>query len=238
MRENHDLGGSKPRTCLTYVEKRPEQPKTIRDPVEIEKVILSNVAGSCAFIACPIPGIAETLKEQAGAYRSRFLLSHIRYWCGLGEGDDDLILAVLDRLAKRGKLKFLDMSLTRDLHYNDFGFFVEIGVGTRTIGCTDVKRTVVRGYSEKPLTRPEREGSILNVRERVEMTRKQRDEHFRNTFGWRDLELENRLHREGVEEQAALKSAILKVAELVKEHGADSQETREALDKVLKRLEK
>lgn len=221
-----DYKASRPRLCLTVAEERLEKEKReIRCPKEIEKIILENVQQTFDFVAYELPDIKCSAREETGLLWRRFLLSHVRLWCGLSEADDDLILSALDGLAKKGKLKIFNIQLTRDTNINDCGFCSELGKGKRTVGYTDIELNVERLYSKKPLGKGERdEYTILDVKATVEKIRQQRDRHFEQRFGKIDFNIERQLHREDLIEEARFRDAVLVLANDIKKREARKKE--------------
>lgn len=215
---------TKPRLALIMESKEPVVPPEVTDPKEIESTVLANVQADSYYVRHELPDVYLDQFEESGLMFSEFLLSHVRSWCSLDERDDDLILSVLNDIAKRGKLKFFRVSIDKNIHYNDVTFKVETGRAIRSFKGLDAPRlTTIRYYSEQPMTRKERSEphTILDVKARVEEIRRQRDDYFKTQFGWsNELVIEKALYREKIEEEAQLKSAILKIAKKLGEKGA------------------
>lgn len=199
-----------------------ESEKEIR---RIKKVILEQIQSAFDFVPYELPEIYCGPREESGLLWRRFLLSDVRTWCGLSETDDPVLLSVLDDLAKRGKLKFFSIQLTRDMNHNDCGFACELGKAKRTLGYTDIVTTVERLYSKKPLTKREMKEPhiILNIRERVEQIRERRNQIFRQRFGEADLAIENKLYHEDLVEEAQYRNAIMTIAREIEERKAEEK---------------
>lgn len=184
----------------------------------IKRIILEQIQSNFDFVRHDdIPEIEVSASEVTGLLWRRFRLSDVRIWCELSEAHDDLLLSALDDLAKKGKLKFFSIRLTKEMNINDIGFACELGKGTRTLGFVNVKLTVSRFYSKEPLKKKERdEHTILNVKERVEQIRAKRNEYFAQRFGKIDFDLERKLHRAGLIKEARYRNAALTVPQDIK----------------------
>jgi hypothetical protein len=92
----------------------------------------------------------------------------------------------------------------------------EIGLGVKSYeGNGPPTIEVVRLYSKEPLTAKEMKSPhiIRSPRTVIEELKKRRDERYRQRFGWRDFDLENKLHRENLADESRLKKAILEIAD-------------------------
>ncbi|MBA7670385.1 hypothetical protein ES703_78531 [subsurface metagenome] len=118
--------------------------KDLKEIKRIESIIEKALLSEYDFIrtdskreeeeACP--SIDFSSKEQrqsitrikALLWRA-FKLSDIRKWTDKSESDDMLILEVLDRMAKAGRLKFLQIQYLRSMKAGDVLFHIELGQG-------------------------------------------------------------------------------------------------------------
>jgi hypothetical protein len=201
-------------TVLCQGRKKPETPR-VEVPTQVGQIFLENLCSGFSFIPAELPDvyIDSRFEETGMLHHRRKPLSHFRNWCGLGEADDDLILEVLDNLAKTGQIKVFHVANPdRTMHYNDCSFGIEIGRGVRSWQGADAPRfSSLRYYADEPLRKKEHDKfSIFDVKARVEAIRKDRDERFRKRFGASGLEMESKLHREKIEEELDLKRRLIR----------------------------
>ena len=163
---------------------------------ELEKIILSQINSNPIFIACEVEGVHPDHTEQAGLLEVVFLLSDILAWTGMTtrkrfkmggveEKKEILLLSILDNIAMKGLIEIYKAELTHDLSHRDFRFKSFVGTAKRTLGCTDVKLTVLRLYSENRLTKKEmtERNCLVNLSEIVKKVRKDRDADFKGMMG-------------------------------------------------------
>jgi hypothetical protein len=164
------------------------------DVKEIGKNILEFSRAKFTFVPAKLDGVfVDSQFEEGGVFFVDFLLSDLRDCCGLSEGDDDLILTVLDDLTRRGRIKIFKIQLTPAMRHTDCGFRAEIGRGIRSWEGRDVPKFVTtRFYGDEPMTAKEKKEphTILNVKEQVENIRERRDADFRARFGGNSRETE------------------------------------------------
>lgn len=146
-----------------------------------------------------------------------FKLSDIRKWTDKSESDDMLILEVLDRMAKAGRLKFLQIQYLRSMKAGDVLFHIELGQGWSSFSPTDRKSEVVRLYSNDPLKKSERDECILNIKAGVESIWERQEKQREATYGKIDLSLESRVHREKVMADYELGAAQIRTAQALEE---------------------
>jgi hypothetical protein len=192
----------------------------------IEKIIIQELLGRYSFIEREDKSITVDPLKEAGLLWNSFLLSDIRDWIGKDAQSDGPLLDILDSLVQKGKLLIFRAEIRREDHFNDIHFVSEVGKGFRqwNDNCREV--VPVRLYSERPLTKKEREKpfAILNIRERVEQIRKRRDEHFQRRFGIsNEAELLRKFHREDIEDDVRLKSAVHKIANSINKVDAKAE---------------
>lgn len=162
----------------------------------LEKIILTEISKNPSFIRCDVPSIFPASTEMGGVFEAVFLLSDLHKWTeltskkdfrmgGVKEESDQRILKALDSLAMKGLLDIYQVELRRDMSHRDIRFMSVIGEGTRTSGTSDVKKTVTRDFSTKPLSKEERDKrkSITNPSEIVKKIRKNRDKSFQGMMG-------------------------------------------------------
>lgn len=205
------------RTCLTVADEPVKEIREeIRCPKKIREIILSNLKENATFVPSEIENMGyDPSREETGFLHCHFRLSNLRDLCGLTENDDNLILSVLDSIVKKGQLRIGLLGTTREMHFNDIGFGGEIGTATRTLGASDVRVTVKRDYTKEPLKRKEwKHWMITDIEERVKEIRRQRDEHFRKSFGQShpSAELEKALRREDAEDGATERQLLNEIA--------------------------
>jgi len=214
---------SKNRTALVFEGLQERKPLRVEDPKEIEKIVLTNAKANSYFVRHELPGVFVDQFEEAGLIFSEFLLSDVRGWCGLDERDDDLILGVLDYIAKKGKLKFFSIFIDRNTHYTDMTFKVETGRAIRSFKGLDApKFTTVRYYSEEPMTKKEMKEphTILDVEQQVQQLRRRRDEYFKKQFGWsREAEIEKELRAIDRAAELELRRAVMDAVRAIKKKG-------------------
>lgn len=188
----------------------------IRDPRKIAEVIINHIKTNCVFVRREHPACEESPREMTGILVCDFRLDEIRRKCALSANNDDLIIAAMHRLADEGKLVVFDLGMRgHAMDHNDI-FFASCFAEVVKSNPPDSVTKVLRFYPEKPLTKAEqneRPNAIRNISERVRKIREHRDAMFRERFGWRDLDLENKLRREDLVAETKLKSAILKIAQ-------------------------
>jgi hypothetical protein len=206
--------------CL--VRDRGPVPET-REPKEIAERVLDHIKENAVFYRRFIPGIYEKAHEMSGVLIAEITLDQCRKLCGLNANDDALILEVLEKLARSGRLVFSKLETRRNLHFNDIHFEVEFCQVTKTTP-PDEKIFVHRFYPEAPLKSSElkrRPESILDLRNRVEGIRRRRDQHFRREFGWnpRTAEIERAMAKEDREAATELQRDIRQLTKVLSEKG-------------------
>lgn len=201
---------------------------------KIEEVILDklkyNYRYECAVSrkerdASPAPNLnwsdrqrCEELAKIPSFLRTYFTLSEIREWLNKNvrdETSDKLIYSVLDSLAKSGKLIFLEVNHLEDARYDNFQFYVEVGLGWSSFAVVDNKCEVLRFYQDAPLSKNElTEGKgILNVQKAVDEAFKHQRKMLEMKYGKPiNLNIERQLDRDEHNAKTELGLATLKIA--------------------------
>lgn len=192
--------------------------KPILETAARERAILDELRKpGYDFIAAPTSGLSpERVGDEVGWVLRSCFLSQLRAPLSIQGGlEDDKIFAALDALTKAKALIVWRVELPRWMAGDDVQFELVLG-------------GALLGY-RKPYTAPQTiprwlDGELfkrapwrpLNVSQAVAAKRKQAQDRLerRRFHHLPDLELESRLHREEVEEQAHLKAAIMKLADL------------------------
>jgi hypothetical protein len=216
-----------PRPFLQFRPSQPTQPEEVHDILQVSSKIETFLfdEASCRFLpsqrALKIVSLTPKTPGGAAGFLLRyFRLAELRELLGRAsrsEGEDEDILSVLDKLSASHKLKIISAEIQKFTHYSDCSFVGEIGVCVSEIrqGWTIPKFYEIVWYLDKPLDKQAYlfgGRTILVPSERVAKLRERRDLTFRKAFGWKDLGLESRLHREDLEDEVKLKTAILKLA--------------------------
>jgi hypothetical protein len=191
----------------------------IRDVRKIEEVILDHIKTNCVFILRRLKHVEEAPGEMTGLLICDFTLNELRQKCGLSANDDKLILEVMDRLAGKGKLLFLDIGIRHTMNHNDIFFKVVLAVSARTIPPDSVIK-VIRYYPAEPLRVSERKGyttAITDISERVQRIRERRNQRFREQFGWTPnaAEIEKKLFEEDRRAEVEFRDAVIKLAKSI-----------------------
>jgi hypothetical protein len=184
---------------------------------QIKEIILQKLSESFQFEPddnAQIKGIKLEPAHQPGRLFRKFKLSNCRLWCELNENFDMEILDTLNALAVRKKIKILDVSITRDLHWNDILFWSELGLAVvqprkNVFGFEFVVKQL---YWDKPFPAHQSTGCKMPLNE-VKRIREKRDEFFRKRFGQsNELEVEKELHHETLLANTELANAQISIA--------------------------
>jgi hypothetical protein len=218
------------RPFLTYRKPAAALPVEVTDPVEVWSKIEGFIFNEevCRFIpsrrALKIASLTpKTPGGEVGFLLRYFRLSEIRKFLerpDRSEAEDSDILSVLDKLSASHKLKIISAEIKKFCHVSDISFTAEIGTGVREIRSpwTIPKLFDIHFYRDEPLN-PKSfqwgDRTILVPSERIAQLRERRDLQFQKVFGWKDLGLESRLHREDLEDEIKLKTAVLKLADKI-----------------------
>jgi hypothetical protein len=219
-------GDSEIRTVVTAGEPHEYSETALPDPVtnlkQIEKIISTETQQGFDFIEHEIPSIPVGPLRQTGVLWRKVKLSDLRVRTNRPprtEAFDGPVLRALDSLCRRGRLKVFDLRFHRDLEYHDVLVSCEIGLGVKSFdGNGPPTIEIVRLYSKEPLTAQEMKSPhiIRSPKAVIEELKSKRDEQFRKRFGWRDFDLEHKLHRKQVMEEIALKRKLVEAVDEMK----------------------
>jgi len=213
---------SEVRTVLTYEEKKQPVPERVEDPMQIEKILITNLSANPDFFpSAELPGIYPNQLQESGFLHKSFTLFSMLRWTGLTEADQDKIWSVLDKLAAERRIKILNMSISPHHSHLNILFNVQIGKAVRESTICGLKIVEKDYYWEKPLSEEEyfRKDRIIEVpSECAKNLRDRMYKSFDEKFGKRDFDLDEKLRREEREEreaEARLKAAIMKIADKI-----------------------
>jgi C-terminal processing protease CtpA/Prc len=206
---------------------------------KIEKIILEKLRFNYRFESAisrreredaPAPNInfddkgrREEIAQIPAFLRTYFCMTDIREWLGKDvrdETSDKLIYGVLNALAKCGKVIFLQINHILDARYDEFQFYVEVGLGWSAFAITDNKSEVMRFYQDAPLTKSEiAEGKgILDVEKAVEVAFQRLKKSMEMKFGKPvDLNIERQLNKDEHDAKTEIGLATLEIAKALKD---------------------
>jgi len=186
----------------------------------IQKIILEKLEEAYDFQPHPqakIKGLQLIQNQEFGFLLRTFRLDQARAWCGLTEAHDAQILAVLDDLSAKRKIKVLRAGISREMNHNDIGFIAEIGRGIQQPRHIVVGWEISNKYyywqPGRAMTKKEFDNfnPIVKLSDFVENLKKKRDHYFRQRFGHsREMEILRKLHRQALLEKIADKRALPK----------------------------
>lgn len=215
-----------PARIFIEVAKKPlDLPEPITDPAQMREKVESYVYDESKVRFCASARAvkiahleAHSLDPSFGLLFRDIKLSELRAVLGRGLECDDDILSILDSLSAERKLKISFAQIPDGPRgFSDIAFIAQAGAGVMEIARPSavLALTSLVWHKDQALTKADFEAGNKAIIPSVAASsmRAKRDRHFQKVFGWKDLNLESRLHREYVEDEARLKVAILKMAD-------------------------
>jgi len=214
---------SEPRLCVTtdYLRPKPAPVEKIEGIKNITSAILKYLRAREPFFLADkkvevLTGAPLKQEGDSGWLGTEFLLSDLRRAIGRQnyERDDEKIFEALDVLTDSGRLVISRMAIRHLEKSGDLFFKVLLGAGVLERffpnSLPTIHRTVFFNKENRKIFNG---GFIDKPSEMFQKMQADRAEALSARFGKIDLELESRLHREQILEEARFKAAVLRLAE-------------------------